>query len=338
MSRLFFFLLAFFFTASLKAACSAELYNPITDTAWNFAMPIKLIGVEVPLPSSPGQPPSIDSMPPICVCPSKIPPHIPVPGFSMTYWEPRYMLEAAQEPGCLVSLGTEVPLTALGFKAGSRSTGGTGDRANRPFIHFYPYPLFELLGQSLDTGCASTDGVPGAGDFYFSEVDPLWNIDFLSILQTPEAVLFTNPIAQAACSVDAVASTVWFPLDYMPWCLGSQGPMYPFSGNMAVSQSDQQANLAAASKFVGQQARRGLMWNTVGPSAMCFAHPLFFPTKTAYRFDQVVPIAYSGDPVYMGESELKWGYTGGGGGPTNRPGSQDSGYLLWQGRQCCLRP
>jgi conjugal transfer pilus assembly protein TraU len=338
MNRFIFVLVALLFSGALKAACSAELYNPITDTAWNFAMPIKMLGVEVPLPASPGQPPSIDSMPAICVCPSRTPPHIPVPGIGMTYWEPRYMLEVAQDPGCLTSLGTEIPLSAFGFQSGSRSTGGADDRGNRPFVHFYAYPLFEMMGQAFDMACGSVDGVPGAGDYYFSEVDPLWNIDFLSVLQTPEAVLFSTPVAQAACAVDSVAATVWYPLDYMTWCAGTQGPMYPYSGNMNVSQSDMQANMSAAIKFIGQQSRRGLMWNTVGPSAMCAAHPLFFPTKTAYRFNQVVPIAYSGDPVYIGESELKWGYTGGGGGPVNRPYKQDSGMMIWQGRQCCLRP
>jgi conjugal transfer pilus assembly protein TraU len=326
------------FSNTASAACSASFYNPVTDTAWNFALPIKVLGVALPLPGTTGQPPSIDSMPPICICPSRTPPHPPVPGISATYWEPRYMLEVAQEPGCLVSLGTSIPLSAFGFKAASRSTGGTDDHNNRPFVHFYAYPLFELMGQSFDMACGSFDGVPGAGDFYFSEVDPVWNLDALAIFQSPEALLFSNPVAQAACAVDAVAANVWYPLDYMFWCGGSWSGIYPFSGNMGVSQSDQQVNALAATKFIGQQSRRGLMWNTVGPSAMCTAHPAFFMRKTAYRFNQVVPIAYSGDPVYVGETELKWGYTGGGGMPINLPTKQDSGMLIWQGRQCCMRP
>lgn len=319
---------------NVHAACSARLYNPITDTNWEFALPIKIVGVAL---GGGGQPPAIDSMPPICNCPSRIPPFPLVPGLGATYWEPRYMLEVAQEPGCLVSLGFEIPLNALGFQAGSRSTGGTGDLGNRPFIHFYSYPLFEMMGQMFDMACSSYDGVPGLGDMYFSEVDPVWNLDALAILQAPETTLFANPIAQAACAVDSVASTVWYPLDYMFWCSGSWGGIYPFSGNLASSQSDQQANALAATKFIAQQSRRGLMWNTVGPSAMCTAHPLFFMSKGAYRFNQVVPIPYTGSPVHTGESELTWGYTGGSGGPVNLPDNQDAGYMLWQGRQCCLR-
>ena len=119
------------------------------------------------------------------------------------------MLEVAQEPGCLVSLGFQIPLAALGFKDGSRATGSDSDKNNRVFTHFYAYPLFELMGQAFDMACASFDGVPGAGDFYFSEVDPLWNLDALSIFQSPEALLFSNPVAQAACSVDAVAANTW---------------------------------------------------------------------------------------------------------------------------------
>lgn len=331
------FLVVCLSATSVNADCSKTLFNPVTDTAWNFALPIKILGATTPVPGSSGQPPSIDSMPAVCVCPSHIPPHPPITGVGMTYWEPRYMLEVAQEPGCMTSLGTTLPISALGFKGGSRSAGGTDDLNHRPFIHFYPYPLFEIIGQVFDTACTSTDGIPGLSDFYFSEVDPVWNIDSLAVIQAPETTLFSNPIAQAACGVDAVASSVWYPLDYMFWCGGTWSSIYPFSGNMQTSQSDQQSNAIAATKFIAQQARRGLMWNTVGPSAMCAAHPLFIATKSAYRLDQVVPIAYSGSPVYIGESELKWGYLGGRGKPINLPKNQDAGYLLWQGRQCCLR-
>ncbi|AVZ00461.1 hypothetical protein DAI21_22910 (plasmid) [Lelliottia sp. WB101] len=43
---------------------------------------------------------------------------------------------------------------------------------------------------------------------YLSELDPMWNDSSLSVIINPEAVLFNNPIAQAACAADAAASLV----------------------------------------------------------------------------------------------------------------------------------
>ena len=57
---------------------------------------------------------------------------------------------------------------------------------------------------------------------YITEFDPLWNDDETAFVLNPEAVMFANPIAQAACAVDAVKATAGFPLDSMFWCSGCQ--------------------------------------------------------------------------------------------------------------------
>jgi hypothetical protein len=66
---------------------------------------------------------------------------------------------------------------------------------------------------------------------YITELDPLWNADELSFILNPEAILFGNPIAQAACAADCVAATAGFPLNPLFWCGGCQGSLYPFTGN-----------------------------------------------------------------------------------------------------------
>jgi len=319
------------YSASATADCSSQLFNPLSDTAWMWILPITVFGVEL---GGNGNPPMIASNPPLCICPAAYPPYY-MYGVSVTYWEPLYILEVAQEPGCLVSIGQELELQALGYMDAARSSEGD-QLNNRPFVHFYLYPIFDMMGSMFDMGCDGEDGAGMFGDYYFSEIDPLWNIDTLGIYQAPETMLFTNPIAQASCAVDSVAAAVWYPIDYMFWCVGGWGPMYPYTGNAMVAHSDQQLNGLVAMKFLGQQARRTLMYKTVGPSAMCSPHMFIFPVKGGYKYDPVVPIAYGGDdPIYMGETEWKWGYTGGGSGPTNIPLNQDAGVLIFQGKQCC---
>lgn len=248
------------------------------------------------------------------------------------------MVEVAQEPGCMVTLGTDFSLDPFGFGAGSRNSNmGAGD-GQRLQVHMYEYPLFAIMGGGFDVGCASTAGIPGLRSMALSELDPVWQNDQLAVFQSPEIALFSNPIAQASCAIDSVAATVSHSLDYMFWCQGAWGPSMPFSGNPNTMVSDQQVNAHTAFKFVAQQARRQIIWTTIGSSAECSAHPSQIVKKSQFRWDQISPIAYQGDVVTTGESEVTWGYTGGGGGPTNRPLRQDSGYLLWQGRQCCARP
>jgi conjugal transfer pilus assembly protein TraU len=65
---------------------------------------------------------------------------------------------------------------------------------------------------------------------YLSEVDPMWNDSTLSMIINPEAALFGNLIAQAACAADAAASSAGLPLSPLFWCAGAQGSMYPFTG------------------------------------------------------------------------------------------------------------
>src|SRR3546814_8613700 len=70
---------------------------------------------------------------------------------------------------------------------------------------------------------------------YISEIDPLWQDSELTAIINPEAVLFANPLALAACAADCVASPAKLPIDEMFWCAGCQGSMYPMNGNVSAS-------------------------------------------------------------------------------------------------------
>ena len=74
---------------------------------------------------------------------------------------------------------------------------------------------------------------------YLTEVDPLWNDDELTLILNPEAVLFANPVAVAACAADCVAATAGFGIAEMFWCAGCQGGLYLLDGHAHHAAIDQ---------------------------------------------------------------------------------------------------
>jgi len=69
-------------------------------------------------------------------------------------------------------------------------------------VHWYVYPVIYWLELLVDFLCLEKQSFDVA---YITELDPLWNEDELSFILNPEAVLFGNPIAQAACAADCAA-------------------------------------------------------------------------------------------------------------------------------------
>jgi conjugal transfer pilus assembly protein TraU len=67
--------------------------------------------------------------------------------------------------------------------------------------------LFELL---TDLVCVEKHKFDVA---FLTEFDPFWNRDEFSLLQNPEAILFGNPVAQAACIADCAKTSFGFGFD-----------------------------------------------------------------------------------------------------------------------------
>ncbi len=83
---------------------------------------------------------------------------------------------------------------------------------------------------------------------YITEVDPLWQDDELTFLLNPEAILFGNLIAQAACVADCLSASFWLPLDPLFWCSGCQGGMYPVNGKVITHNTSIQSSELAVSR------------------------------------------------------------------------------------------
>ncbi|HEY9017732.1 TraU family protein [Thiomicrospira sp.] len=313
---------------SSASVCTGRFYNPITDTNWNNLFPITVAGV----PVGGGLNPPTLKQPPICICPS-ITTGIPITGIGMTYHEPSYVAEVTAKPGCFHSLGGVKVLG--GYEqmsgAGKGATDTTSGQGDRKQVHWYQYPLFAMLQMFSSVCMASSNGFAVG---YITEIDPIWQDDSWSNIFSPESILFSNPIAHAACAIDAASALVYYPIDALFWCAGAWGHMYPMSGNPNSTSSQQQSNGLTLAKYLARSARIGLLKTTLTPAAQCYAFFNPIMVKTQFRINPIDPVPHVGTPIYIGQPEIRWGYFP----PMNFQTKEESSYLLWNGTQCCLRP
>lgn len=317
--------------AVVGALCTGKFFNPITDTDWNNVFPITIAGAVISNGIN-STSPLMAAMPPVCVCPTIF--GIPMVGIGITYWQPLYLSEVERRPGCLSSLGgikvLGGPYEMLHSNQTQNHINGA-KAANRMQVHWYQYPLFSMLEILKTVACKSISGFDLA---YITEVDPMWQDDTWSAVFAPEASLFTNPLANAACAVDSVAATAGQPMDALFWCAGSWGNIYPLSGNSGHSGDRFTMNNQLQAKFMARNARMGLAWQTIGPSAICSSHPNPIWVKSQYRYDQVGPVPRYGRAVATGD----FGRFSAGPPVTNVPTQEHTINLIWQGQQCCLKP
>ncbi|GAA4649316.1 hypothetical protein GCM10023116_15900 [Kistimonas scapharcae] len=193
--------------------------------------------------------------------------------------------------------------------------------------HYYAYPLLLMLEIWFPGRCS--DGYMDFDLMYMSELDPTWYDDELSFFTTPEAVLFTNPGALAACIPDALATAAGQPIQELFWCMGNWGTMYPFTGN-TLEKGDLAANTSqVGTKAIASMHRRGLARLTMGDDSLC--RPILFPTipKPQYKMSMFYPIAETQDTHWIGEATVNWGMW------RNTPTEQDAVYILWRWQDCC---
>lgn len=300
--------------------CEGNFVNPITDICWECIFPVTIGSIAV---ASGAQPDTSNPSSPIQICPMGILYRI---GMAMGYWEPMALADVTRSPYCMVNLG--------GFNLGIGSVGtggGTQEDGDAPgafyHVHWYKYPLTYWLNIITSVGCLQTGDLDIA---YLSELDPMWGDSSLSIIINPEAALFGNPIAQAACAADAAASLVSKPLDVLFWCAGSQGSMYPFTGYTSNEYSPLQSSLLVGERMAFKLHREGLIMNSIGKdNAVCFEYPSPIIPKERWRYQMVNKHPDSGQCHPLGRSVMRW-ETG-----RNLPNDRRNfGYLFWRKRNC----
>ncbi|MEE9452035.1 MAG: TraU family protein, partial [Gammaproteobacteria bacterium] len=166
---------------------------------------------------------------------------------------------------------------------------------------------------------------------YLSELDPLWNDDELSTILNPEVFLFTNIIAQAACSADCVSASANLALDKLFWCAGCQGSMYPLSGSVAYDNSHLQAALLLVQRMTYKLQREGLLWQVAtDENSEKLCKPQYAPIlkKSTYRSQMTYPVRGKGEA--FGKSTALWGA-----GKEFPVQGEHFNFLLFRKRNCC---
>jgi len=312
-----------------NATCNGSFVNPITDICWDCMFPLTIGDIEI-LPSD-YQDTADNPASPICLCPRPPPQFVQI-GIEVGFWEPVRLADVTHDPWCLVNLGG-IQLVApyeTGQTDRQNSTGLSEKHKSSWNVHWYVYPVMYILEVLTDWVCEET----GSFDIgYMTEIDPLWLDDQLAFLINPEAVLFDNPIAQAACAADCVAATTYLPLDPLFWCAGCQGSMYPLDGSISEQNSDIQGTQLMAERMAYKLHRELILWGTAGYEALCAKIPEPVIRKSQYRFQIVNPVPNSvGPDACLGI-----------GGTTTlfEPfkmvpvSGENFGYLLWRKRNCC---
>lgn len=314
-----------FSQSSFSVACSGRFPNPVTDICWLCLFPIHIGPAKINID---GQNDNGDSPPPlICACPAP-PPIFIRPGIGVSYWEPARVAEVVKTPMCSPTLGGVV----LGNIPAPSGTHGDNDEIGGSafyHVHWFQYPVLSWLSMGLTQGACF---VPETFDLaYLSELDPLWDDDELSFILNPEAILFANPVAQAACVADSVKAAVTkFGIDQLFWCSGSQGSIYPLDGNHANHIGGVDSSLAVVHKHVYKMHRQFLAMDTSTHSAMCQNVPQPILRKSQYKQQMMYPIPQTRKGLGFGAPSTIWGagrefpYVG-----------EDFSYLIWRKRKCC---
>ena len=309
---------------AIAAPCVGKFVNPAADICWSCIFPISIGSINI---YSGGKEDTPNPSNPICMCGA--PPRV---GISIGFWEPVRLVDVTRTPYCMVSLG--------GFSFGNHTKkhGGvaektSGEALKHSFyhVHWYMYPVVYWLELLTDFLCLEEGSLDLA---YLSELDPNWNNDELNAIVHPEAILFGNKIAQAACAVDCLQANLGFPSDSMYWCAGCQGGLYPFTGFIENHVGGVESSTLEVEKTIARLHRFGLAWETSGKGALCQKQVSPLIKKSQYKLQMTYPRANATGSMAcnpLGRSTAIWG--SGREYPSN---GEDFGYLVWRKRNCCV--
>lgn len=324
------YLLLTIFTVSIcEAQCVGRFVNPVTDICWKCIFPLSIGSTRL---YEGGQIDTKNPSNPLCICKKGM---VPTPGFSIGFWEPLSMIEATRTPYCLVSMGG-LKLASSGLKGQGGRSGKTdiGNAKETAFynVHYYHYPVLHWLKLLIDFACMEKGELDIA---YLSELDPTWNRSSLGAILNGEAILFGNPIAQAACAGDCIKATKSFGFNQLFWCSGCQGSLYPFSGHVGAFVGAIQASHLVTGRLLAKFHRLTILKQTASSKkALCDKKIAPILKKDQYKIQMLYPKAATKgkdacNPI--GKSTAKHGS-----GKEYPKKGEDYSYLIWRKRNCCL--
>lgn len=307
--------------------CDGNWINPITDVCWQCLFPMSIGDTQVSQGSS-SLPDTENPSNAIQQCPFP-PPIFRRVGIAVGYWEPIAVTDVTRNPMCMVNLGGQKIGGLKRSKVGKATKTAIENTGVFYHTHWYQYPLISWLKLFSDDLCMQ------GGDFdigYLSELDPMWNNDLLSIFVNPEAIIFGNPIAQAACIVDALAAEAYLPLNPLFWCAGGHGSVYPFTGAIRTEASGMNSSVLLSERMNFKLHRQGIITDTVPyNTAVCFSGQNPIVPKDRYRYHLVNPTADANNCYPYGRGVMRWQA-----GKEMPNSHKNYGHLIWRKRNCVV--
>lgn len=318
----------------------------LTGVCWSCLFPVRLLGMTIfdegnDLPDGATEKS-------FCVCDGNE--GLPLFGVTGGAWLPARLIEVVRKPYCSPILG------GTSFNSGVRLWGGhkevEGDGTDKTYYnyHYWAFPLYAILQLFVQNNC-NAGGLRNLDMMYMSELDPTWNVDELAFFMNPEAVVFANPLAVAACTVDCATTTVSMPMTSLFWCAGCWGNLYPFTGNIASDASAPRDTSLLTARVLSSLHRKALAHKTYGDDALCGGQIYPMIPKQQYKLSTLFPLAEADTEElvstdangvkhtkildncchWIGESTFKWGEH------RTIPGTgEDYVYLIWRYTECCL--
>jgi len=306
------------------STCHGQFMNPITDICWSCMFPLT-IG-SIPLMSD-GQPDIGNPSSPVCYCSN--PPRV---GVSIGFWEPVRMVDVTRTPFCMVGLGGLALDPGSDVPRGAQVGHDSQTRNSFYHVHWYANPILSWLEVLLDFPCLEKGSLDLA---YLTEVDPLWADDELAAILNPEAVLFANVAAKAACAADCVAATAGMPVASLFWCAGCQGAIYPMTGHVAAHVGDVQASVLLTERMAAKMHRQLTTFDGAGAAGQCGYYPRPIMDKSHYKLQMVYPVPNTRKDAGQccqpfGRTTIVWGA-----GKAYPIGGEDFAYQIFRKRNCC---
>ena len=265
---------------------------------------------------------------PFCVC------YTPFPrfGIKIGIWEGIAIMEPVRIPWCTPTLPIPGGLVGKVFFNAQAVGGANSDDQKegelRSFqVHYYKALPWALIGLFLDFICLEIGNPFDLA--YMTELDPLWQSDILASILGPEATLVANPIAQAACAIDAITSTAGFPLDPLFWCMGAWGSMYPMSESIPLD--NVQANAGVVARMLFKLHRELILWGSFGKAGLCGRYPMPIMFKSQYSIYPLWPILYPKRFPIGRHAFVIWGWG------KNIPvlNQLNNVWMVYRKRDCC---
>lgn len=265
--------------------CNGKFPNIFEDICWSCVGPITVGGKEV-VNLGGAQEDNGTTSGFACSCIDGLNVKI---GVKVSFWEPSRIAEVVRTPYCFPTLGgakIDLGVNAPGHYRSPDANDGLKESFYQ--VHWYVSPLMYLAEFLLDSGCLDKQGFDLG---YMTELDPLWADSEATFILNPDASLFTNVVAQAACSADCVAASAGFPINTLFWCAGCQGSMYPLTGWVGAHISGIQASTLLTQRMTNKLHREGLMWNASGTESLCSYSIQPIMDKTNYKMQLLHPSA-----------------------------------------------